>query len=336
MQLSRYASRITGTGSAFPKRSLHNEELSRTIDTTDEWIRERTGISERRIMDPKDPNERNSSLAYRAALQALEMAGKHPEEIDQILFATCSPDLPMPSSACLLQEKLKARKAWALDLNAVCSGFVFALAVADQFIQTGQVKTSLVIGSDVLSTMTNWKDRSSCILFGDGAGAVVVERTEAGSSRRILSHHLRSDGSEWDYLFIETGGSNQETTEEHRAQGLDKMRMKGKEIFKSAVKTLSELTFEALQANGLKLEDLDWMLPHQANLRILEATAKRVGLPMDRVLVNLKQYGNTSAATVPALLDEAVRDGRIRENQLLLLNVFGAGLTSGSLLLRWG
>jgi 3-oxoacyl-[acyl-carrier-protein] synthase-3 len=332
---SPFSSRITGTGSGFPERRLTNEELSRTIETNDEWIRERTGISERRISVPEKPSELNSSLGLAAALKALEMAGKRPEDIDQILYATCTPDTLLPSTACWLQKKLGARNAWALDLNAACSGFVYALATADQFIKSGQIKTALVVGGDTLSAFTNWDDRGSCILFGDGAGAAIVERAPAGSEHRILSSHLRTDGDLWELFHIPAGGSAMETTPERFALKQHKMHMKGREIFKEAVRTLAEYAVEALEANGLRPSDLDWLVPHQANLRIIEAVAKRLDFPMSKVLVNIHKYGNTSSATVPTAFDEAVRDGRIKSGQTVLLDVFGAGLTYGSLILRW-
>ncbi len=332
---ARYASRITGTGSAFPETQLSNDEIAQRIDTTNEWIVERTGIKERRISTPGNPNEFNSSLAYSAATRALEMAGKTAEDIDQIIYATCTPDTLIPSTACWLQKKLGARKAWAIDLNAACSGFVFALSTADQFIQSGQVKTSLVVGADTLSAFTNWSDRSSCILFGDGAGAVIVEQIPAESDRRILSSHLHTDGNLWDLFHIPAGGSNLEVTPEAYEQKLNKMQMKGKEIFKVAVRTLADYAVQALDANGLTVSELDWVVPHQANLRIIEAVAKRLEIPMSKFLVNIDRFGNTSSATVPTAFDEGVRDGRIQKGQTVLMDVFGAGLTYGSLLMRW-
>lgn len=330
-----FGSKIIGTGSAFPSTKVTNDELSKRVETSHEWILERTGICERRIAIPNNPNEFNSSLGFIAASRALEMAGKRAEDIDQIIYATCTPDTLIPSTACWLQKKLGARRAWAVDLNGACSGFVYAVSTADQFIRTGQVKTSLVIGADILSAFTNWSDRSSCILFGDGAGAIVLEQTAGDSNRRILSSHLQSDGELWDLFHMPAGGSNLEVTPEVYEQKLNKMQMKGKEIYKSAVRTLTEFAITALEANGLTTQDLDWVIPHQANLRIIEAVAKRLDLPMSKVLVNIDRYGNTSSATVPTALDEAVRDGRIQPGQLVLFDVFGAGLTYGSILLRW-
>lgn len=330
-----FASKIIGTGSAFPASKVSNLDLSQRVETSHDWIVERTGIHERRLSTPGDSNEFNSSLGYLAATRALEMAGKTAKDLDQILYATCTPDTLIPSTACWLQKKLGASRAWAMDLNAACSGFVFAMSTADQFIRSGQVKTSLVVGADVLSAFTNWTDRSSCILFGDGAGAVVIEQTQAHSTSRILSSHLSSDGNLWDFFHIPAGGSNQEVTPEIYEKKLHKMQMKGKEIFKSAVLTLSDFAVRALEHNSLSIQDLDWIIPHQANLRIIEAVAKRLNFPMTKVLMNIERYGNTSSATVPTVLDEAIRSKKIQSGQTVLLDVFGAGLTFGSLLMRW-
>ena len=332
---SPFAARITGTGSAFPKRIVTNNDLSKTLDTSDEWIRERTGIRERRISKVGDPAEQNSSLALIAARNALEMAGKAPDDIDQIIYATVSPDTLVPPTSCWLQYKLGASRSSALDVNAACSGFLNCLATADQYIRSGQIKTSLVVGAEVLSAITNWEDRSTAILFGDAAGAVIVERTEPDNPRRILSSHLGADGNLWELFQLPAGGSNMEVTPERHAQKLDKMQMKGKEIFKIAVKTLADYANTALQVNGMKIEDVDWFIPHQANLRIIEAVAKRLDFPMEKVLINLDRYGNTSSASVPTMMDEAVRDGRIKPGQVLLLDVFGAGLTFASVLMRY-
>jgi 3-oxoacyl-[acyl-carrier-protein] synthase-3 len=331
-----FASRITGTGSAFPEKRLTNDDLSKMVETNDEWIRERTGIRERRISRPDlNEAEKNSSLAAAAAMRALEMAGKRAEDIDLILYATCTPDTLIPSTACWLQKKIGATKAWALDMNAACSGFVFALTTADSFIRSGQFKTALVVGGDLLSRFTNWDDRGSCILFGDGVGAVVVERTNAADNHRIYSSHLGSDGTLWDTFHIVAGGSNLPLTPELLEQRQDKMQMKGREMFKVAVKGLAEYAAIALESNGLTKDQLDWLIPHQANLRIIEAVAKRLEFPMEKVIVNIDRYGNTSSATVPTALDEAVRDGRIKSGHNVVLDVFGAGLTYGSMLIRW-
>jgi len=335
-----FAARVTGTGSAFPKNRMSNAGIVKRlaklgVQTSDTWIRERTGIRERRISDVENPAEQNSSLGFSASQRALKMAGRSPEDIDQIIYATCSPDTLLPSTACWLQHKLGASKAWAMDINAACSGFIYGLATADKFIQTGQVKTSLVVAGEVLSPLVNWEDRTTCILFGDGAGAAVVERVPSDSTHRILSSQLLSNGNLWDFLWIPAGGSNMEVDPERFSRKLHKIKMKGRELFKVAVKTLADFALQTLDKNSMTIDDLDWFVPHQANLRIIEAVVKRIKLPMERALINVDRYGNTSAATIPTALDEAARDGRIKSGQTVLLDAFGAGLTYGSLLLRW-
>ena len=335
-----FAASITGTGSAFPKNRVTNDDIvnklaESDIATSDQWILERTGISERRISEAGNAAEYNSSLGFSAAQLALEMAGKSPDDLDQIIYATCSPDTPLPSSACWLQHKLNADNAWGMDINAACSGFIYGLATADKFIQNGQVKTALVVGAEVLNPFLNWEDRNSCILFGDGAGAVVIESVPTNSSRRIIDSHLQSDGHLWHLLHIPAGGSNMELTPERYARKLNKIRMKGKEIFKVAVKTLGDFALNILKKNQMTTDDIDWFVPHQANRRIIEAVACRLKLPMEKVLVNVDRYGNTSSATIPTMLDEANRDGRIKRGHTILLDTFGAGLTYGVMLVRW-
>lgn len=335
-----FASRITGTGSAFPKNRVTNDDIVKKlakfgVETDDEWIRERTGIRERRIADVDNPKEHNSSLGFVAAQKALEMASKTPQDIEQIIYSTCTPDTLIPSTACWLQHKLGATHAWAMDINAACSGFIYGLTVADQFVRSGQVKTSLVIGGEIISSFLNWEDRNACILFGDGAGAAIVEQASEDSTQRILSSHLRSNGSLWELMYIPAGGSSMEVTPERYAQYMHKIKMKGREVFKIAVRTLSDFAFLALKKNKMSVDDLDWFIPHQANRRIIEAVARRINFPMEKVLINVDKYGNTSAATVPTVLDEAVRDGRIKDGQIVLLDTFGAGLTYGSVLIRW-
>ena len=335
-----YAARINGTGSAFPENSVTNDDLAQKIakfgvETNDQWIRARTGIKERRMSTTENAAEYNSSLGAIAARRALSMAQKRPEDIDQIIYATCTPDTLLPSTACWLQQKIGAKNAWAVDINAACSGFVYGIAMTEQFIRSGQVKTSLVVGAEVLSPFLNWHDRGSCILFGDGAGAAVVERVPNKAKRRILSTYLASNGNMSELIHIPSGGSKLETTPGRHDQNLHKIHMNGKELFKVAVRTLTECALRALEKAKMKTVDLDWFVPHQANLRIIEAVANRLGFPMEKVLINLDQYGNTSAATIPTALDGAMRDGRIKKGHRVLIDTFGAGLTAGAMLIRW-
>jgi 3-oxoacyl-[acyl-carrier-protein] synthase-3 len=334
-----FAAKITGTGSAFPTGRMTNDDIARELtkfglETNDQWIRERTGILERRISNVENESELNSSLGARAAQRALEMAGRTPEDIDQILYATCSPDTPLPSTACWLQQKIGARRAWAMDINAACSGFIFGVVTAEQFIRSGHSKTVLVIGAEVLSHFINWQDRTICILFGDGAGAAVVEQVPAKSRHKILASYLHSDGTLSKSLYVPAGGSALEVTPERYAQNLHKIRMSGREIFKVAVRTLTECALRSLEQARIPSVKLDWFVPHQANLRIIEAVANRIGISMEKVIVNLDRYGNTSAATIPTALDEAIRDGRIREGQTVLTDAFGSGLTAGAMVFR--
>ena len=335
-----YAARITGTGSAFPERRMTNDDIALKLteiglETSDQWIRERTGIAERRISTVDNSAETNSSLGERAARNALEMAGRKPEDIDQIIYATCSPDTLIPATACWLQSKINARNAWAMDINAACSGFVYGTIIAEQFIRTGRSKTVLVVGAEVLSPFINWHDRTICILFGDGAGAAIVERESVKSQQRIISSHMVSDGTLSELLYVPAGGSKMEVTPERYGQNLHKMRMSGREIFKVAVRTLTECALRSIDEWGMHVDRLDWFVPHQANLRIIEAVANRLGCSMEKVVINLDRYGNTSAATIPTALDEAIRDGRIQHGQTVLVDAFGAGLTAGGFLFRW-
>ena len=336
----KYGARITGTGSAFPRQRIANHELAEKmeklgVETSDQWISERTGIRERRVSERQNPEETNSSLGAQAARQALQMAGVKADDIDQIIYATCTPDTLIPSTACWLQQKIGAGQAWAMDINAACSGFVYGIFTAEQFIQTGHAERVLVVGAEVLSPFLNWTDRTSCILFGDGAGAAIVERVPSDSTRRILASHLLSNGDLNGLFQIPAGGSNLEVTPECYQQNLNKIRMNGQEIFRVAVRTLVECALRTLEKCRLNVTDLDWFVPHQANLRIIEAVANRLHYPMEKVLINLDRYGNTSAATIPTVFDEAVKNGRITDGQTVLFDAFGAGLTAGAILMRW-
>ena len=334
-----YASKITGTGSAFSSRVVTNRDLADKlatlgVKTSDQWIRERTGIRERRYADMAADNLPNASTSTLAAIKALEMAGRTPMDLDQIIVATCSPDTFIPSTACWLQHKIGAKKAWAMDINAACTGFIYGVATASQFIATGQSRTVLVVGSEVLSPHMNWKDRTSCILFGDGSGAAIVEQVPADAENRVISWHLSSDGQYGDLLSIQTVPEQRSCPDED-ASCSGKLVMNGREIFKVAVRTLTKFAHKALDGCGMDLKDVDWFVPHQANFRILEAVAHRLELPMEKMLINVDRYGNTSAATIPTILDEAVRDGRIKKGQILLLDAFGAGFTYGAMIIRW-
>ncbi|MBO9716308.1 MAG: ketoacyl-ACP synthase III [Pseudoxanthomonas sp.] len=323
----RIYSRIAGTGSYLPEKVVTNDDLAKVVDTSDEWIRTRTGIRERRIAAE---GQTTSDLGYQAALKAIEAAGIDAAEIDLIVVGTTTPDVIFPSTACLIQQKLGIAGCPAFDVNAACSGFVFALSVADQFVRSGAAKTALVIGGETLTRIVDWTDRTTCVLFGDGAGAVILK---ADAETGILSTHLHADGSKKDLLCCPAGVSSGFKEHEHNA-GVH-IVMAGNEVFKHAVKALDGVVDETLEANGLDKHDLDWLIPHQANLRIIEATAKRLDMPMERVIVTVDRHGNTSAGSVPLALDEAVRSGRVQRGQLLLLEAFGGGFTWGSALLRY-
>lgn len=323
-------SRIVGTGSYLPEKVLTNEELEKIVDTSDEWILTRTGIRERRITAN---GQASSTLATNAARRALEMAGVSPEELDIIVVGTVTPDMFFPSVGCLVQDALGAKKAVAFDLSAGCSGFVYGLSVADNFLKNGQYKKALVVGTENLSKVTDYQDRGTCVLLGDGSGAVVLVAEEGHQG--ILSTHLHSDGSYKDLLFQPGGGSRVPPTHESIDERLHYLKMDGNKLFKIAVKSLEDVVLEALAHNNIKDSDIDLLIPHQANLRIIQAIAKRLNLPEEKVFVNIHKYGNTSSASIPIALDEANRAGRIQEDNLLLLNAFGAGLTWGSALVRW-
>jgi len=322
--------RVLGTGSYAPDKVLTNLDLEKMVDTSDDWIQERTGIKERRIAEN---GTATSDLAMEAAKRALDAAGVTPAEIDLILVATVTPDMLFPATACIVQDKLGAKKALAFDISAACSGFIFALANADAFIRCGTYKKVLVIGAETLSKITDWTDRNTCVLFGDGAGAVVVGPDDSG--RGLLSTHLHTDGSMGDLLYMPGGGSRHPATHWSLDERMHFIKMRGNETFKIAVRALEEVVMEALHHNGLTSDDIDLLVPHQANLRIIQATAKRLNMPMEKVVVTVHKYGNTSAASVPMALDEAVRDGRVKDGGLVLLEAFGGGLSWASALIRW-
>ena len=315
-------SRIVGTGKYLPERILTNAELERMVETTDEWIRSRTGIEFRQIAAD---NEFTSDLAYKAGLEALQSAGLTPNDIDLVLVGTTTPDLIFPNVACLVQDKLGIKSCPAFSVEAACSGFIYGLVVADQFLRLGQARRALVIGAETMSRIMDWTDRETCVLFGDGAGAVILE---ASDTPGILYSTLGADGRYRDLLYASSGVSL-------RQREGAALRMKGNEVFKVAVKTLENLVDDVVEKNNLEKGQIDWLIPHQANIRIISATAKRLELPMERVILTVREHGNTSAASVPMALDTAIRDGRIKRGDLLLLEAFGGGFTWGASLIRY-
>ncbi|MFO1506157.1 MAG: beta-ketoacyl-ACP synthase III [Lysobacterales bacterium] len=320
-------SRIAGTGSYLPEKVVTNADLEKFVETSDEWIRSRTGIRERRMAAD---GETTGDLGFYAATHALEAAGIKGSEIDLIVFGTTTPDLVFPSTACLLQHRLGANGCAAFDVNAACSGFMYALAIGDQFVRSGLSKKALIVGSETLTRMLDWEDRSTCVLFGDGAGAVVLE---PASEPGIITTRLHADGGYKHLLYNPVGVSVGFQEGEPRA-GV-RVLMTGNEVFKVAVKTLDRIVGETLEAAGMNESDIDWLIPHQANLRIIEATAKRLKLPLERVIVTVDRHGNTSSGSVPLALDEAVRSGKVQRGQTLLLEAFGGGFTWASALLKY-
>ena len=322
---------ILGTGRALPSHILTNHDLEQIVDTSDEWIIQRTGIKERRIVTE---GESNSQLATAAAKKALARAGISPEELDLIIVATLTPDYLMPSVAILVQQALGAWKAGAFDLSATCSGFLYALSVADKFVREVPERKILVIGSEVLSTKTNWEDRTTCVLFGDGAGAAIVTGSPDGQ-RGLISAHLHADGSLWPLLTLKGGGSLYPPYDPRLPKEDYYIRMQGREVFKQAVRAMENVALEALQAGGINPQQLSLLIPHQANLRIIEYLRERLGLPEEKVFINIHKYGNTSAASIPIALDEAQEEGRLQPGDLVLMVSFGGGFTWAAVLLRW-
>lgn len=322
-------SKIAGTGSYLPERILTNHDLERMVDTSDEWIRERTGIERRRIAAD---HETTVDLAEPAARRALEAAGVEPQDVDFIVFGTSTPDFIFPNCGVLLQERLGCRPGGpAFSVETACSGFVYALAIADKFVRAGESQCALVVGSETISRITDWTDRSTAILFADGAGAVVLR---PASEPGILSTHLHADGQYKDMLYC-PGGVSRDTPAHGASEARRAIRMTGNEVFKVAVTSLGKVVDEALEANRLDRSAIDWLVPHQANIRIIQATARKLELPMERVIVTVQDHGNTSTASVPLALDVGVRDGRIKRGDLLLLEAFGGGVTWGAALVRF-
>lgn len=327
-----FKSRVAGTGSYLPEKTLTNTDLEKMVDTNDQWIRERTGIERRHVAAD---NQVTSDLALIATQKALKAAGKTAKDIELIVFCTVTGDQVMPSSACELQNKLGIPGVPAFDLSAACSGFVYGISTADQFIRTGMYKTILVVGAEIITRYVNYKDRDTCILFGDAAGAFIVERAQDGDKNVIMSSHLKAEGSLGDLFVLPAGGSKIPFSQAVLDEGTQYVRMKGREIFKNAVRTMSLCCQEALETNKVAMEEVSWLIPHQANWRIMEAVADHFKFPKDKVVSIVHEMGNTSAATVPVAFDTAVQDGRIQRGQLILLTAFGAGLTAGSCLLRY-
>ena len=320
-------SRIIGWGAYLPQRILTNDELAKTIDTSDEWIATRTGIRQRHIAAP---GEKTSDLAVEAAKAALAVAAVAADEVDFIIVATATPDNTFPSTATAVQAKLGITRGAAFDVQAVCSGFVYGLAIGDNFIKAGQAQTILVIGAETFSRILDWQDRATCVLFGDGAGAVVLRATEAdgdNSDRGVLSTHLHSDGRHRDLLYVDGGPSSTQT--------VGHLRMSGRDVFKHAVTLLTGAVHEALEANAMKPEDIDWLVPHQANKRIMDATRRKLGLAPEKMVTTIDRHANTSAASIPLALAEAADDGRIKPGQIVLIEGMGGGFTWGSAVIRW-
>lgn len=319
-------SRIAGTGRYLPEKVLTNFDLEKMVETSDEWIRTRTGIERRHIVGE---GETTLDLCEKAARNAMEMAGVTADELDMIVVGTTTPDLVFPNMGVLLQDRLGAHGCMAMGLEAACTGFIYALGTADKFIQTGTVKKALVLGAETLSRIVDWSDRGTCVLFGDGAGAVVLE---ASDEPGVLATHLHADGAYKDLLFFPSGVSRGFNS---LKGGTDFVQMRGHEVFKVAVTTLARIAAETLEKHGISGDDLDWFIPHQANLRIIEATAKRLKMPMERVVLTVQDHGNTSAASVPIALDVAVRDGRVKRGQTIMMEAFGGGFTWGSALVKF-
>ena len=330
MSSAQRRSVILGTGSELPSKVVTNHDLEKMVETSDEWITVRTGIKERRVLEE---GKGNADMAFRAARRALKDAQMQATDLDAIIMGTVTPDYPFPSSACVLEDMLGARDVFSFDVGAACSGFLNALSVADSFIRTGQINNALVVGSDALSRLLNWQDRGTCILFGDGAGAVVLGASQNGSG--ILSTRLRTDGSYVKTLYVPAGGSLKPATPETVQRNEHTITMNGKEVFKIAVRSMEEISRQALVEADVQVSEVALVIPHQANRRIIVALAERLGIPMERVMVNLEKYGNTSAASIPVALDEAKRQGRIKPGDIVLLNAFGAGFAWGAAVIKF-
>ncbi|MEK7805583.1 MAG: beta-ketoacyl-ACP synthase III [Planctomycetota bacterium] len=329
MQQNQRAS-ITGIGSYLPSKVLTNYDLEKMVDTSNDWIIQRTGIKERRVVEN---GVTTSDIATQASLRAMEDAGVSPKDLDMIITSTITPDHIFPSTSCYIQQKIGATRACAFDILAACAGFIYALSIGQSFINSGAMKTVLVVGAECLSKITDYTDRTTCVLFGDGAGAVIIQRNPI--KHEILSSNLAADGSEADVLIMPGGGARNPASLESVQQRLHYIQFKGKEVFKLAINNITNLIIETAKENGLTLNDIDLIIPHQSNLRIIEATMEKLGLPMEKAFVNIDKYGNTSSASVPIAMDEARKEGRLRKGNIVMLVAFGGGLTWGSSVIRW-
>ena len=321
---------ITGIGSYLPSKVLTNYDLEKMVDTSNDWIIQRTGIKERRIVEN---GVTTSDIATQASLRAMEDAGVSPKDLDMIITSTITPDHIFPSTSCYIQQKIGSTRACAFDILAACAGFIYALSIGQSFINSGAMKTVLVVGAECLSKITDYTDRATCVLFGDGAGAVILQRDPV--KHEILSSRLAADGSEADVLIMPGGGARNPASLESVQQRLHYIQFRGKEVFKLAINNITNLILETARENGLTLDDIDLIIPHQSNLRIIEATMEKLGLPMEKAFVNIDKYGNTSSASVPIAIDEARKEGRLRKGNIVMLVAFGGGLTWGSSVIRW-
>jgi 3-oxoacyl-[acyl-carrier-protein] synthase-3 len=323
---------IKGTGSCAPERVVPNSYFEKIIDTSDEWITTRTGIKERRMIEK---GQAMSDLATLASASALQMAGLSPQELDLIIIGTSTADMLSPSCGCMVQHRLGAKKAVAFDVNAACPGFIYGLAIAQKFMQDGSYERALVVGGEIISNRIDYKDRSTCVLFGDGAGAVVLGHSNGNDDGEILGMDIESDGDLWRLIHVPGGGSRIPASHEMLNEGLQYLKMQGNEVFKHAVRTMVDSARKIMAQQGITTDEIDWFIPHQANIRIMDVVAERLGIPSEKVIVTVHKYGNTSAATIPVALDEAIRSGQIRKGDLVLVNSFGAGLTWGAALFRY-
>lgn len=323
---------IKGTGSCIPNRIVPNSYFEKMIETSDEWIVTRTGIRSRRMIEP---GQAMSDLATPASERALEMAGLPPEKLDLIIVGTSTSDMLSPSTACLVQHRLRAKNAVAFDINAACPGFIYGLAVAQKFMQDGSHQNVLVVGGEIVSNRIDYKDRSTCVLFGDGAGAVVLGHSNGDRDGEILATQINSDGDLWELLYLPGGGSRYPPSYQMLDEGLQYVKMQGNEVFKYAIRTMTDAAQKIMESSEITSKEIDWFIPHQANIRIMEEVAKRLEITMDKVIITVHKYGNTSAASIPTALDEAVRAGKVKRGDLILVNSFGAGFTWGAALFRY-